>query len=240
MKTINKKENQLIFTAEIDESLANAIRRYVLQIPILAVEEVEISKNDSPLYDETIAHRLGLIPLETTKTGLQKKEATLKLSSKKEGAVYSSELKGDIKVIYGNIPITSLSKGQELEFAAKVKIGKGKEHAKFSPGLMFYKNAVNIKIDKDCPTEITEVCPLKVFSSSGGKINADNSLACDMCGACLEFSKNKSKEYIKIEPTNELSITVESFGQINCEEIFKRAIETLKDDLESFSKHISK
>jgi len=68
MKLINKKENKIMFTAEIEESLANAIRRYMNQIPVLAVEEVEISRNDSPLYDETIAHRIGLIPIKTDET----------------------------------------------------------------------------------------------------------------------------------------------------------------------------
>ena len=53
MKIIDKKDNQITFSAEVDESLANAVRRYVDQIPILAIDEVEISKNDSPLYDES-------------------------------------------------------------------------------------------------------------------------------------------------------------------------------------------
>ena len=73
MKTINKKNNQITFTANIDESLANAIRRYIDQIPILAVDEVEISKNDSPLYDETVAHRIGMVPLKMDKTIDEKK-----------------------------------------------------------------------------------------------------------------------------------------------------------------------
>jgi len=51
MKLIEKKKNQITFTAEIDESLANAVRRYLDQIPILAIDEVDISKNDSALYD---------------------------------------------------------------------------------------------------------------------------------------------------------------------------------------------
>jgi DNA-directed RNA polymerase alpha subunit len=68
MKVITKKNNQITFSAEVDESLANAVRRYVDQIPILAVDEVEISKNDSPLYDETVAHRIGMIPLKMDKS----------------------------------------------------------------------------------------------------------------------------------------------------------------------------
>jgi len=51
MELIKKDQNKLVFKAEIEESLANAIRRYVYQIPIVAVDEVEISRNDSPLYE---------------------------------------------------------------------------------------------------------------------------------------------------------------------------------------------
>jgi len=64
MELIEKKENQITFIAEADERLMNSIRRYVNQIPVLAFDEVVISRNDSPLYDETIAHRMGLIPLK--------------------------------------------------------------------------------------------------------------------------------------------------------------------------------
>jgi len=63
MKLIEKKEDYVTFTAGIDESLANAIRRYVNQIPALAVDEVEFLKNDSALYDETIAHRMKQLPI---------------------------------------------------------------------------------------------------------------------------------------------------------------------------------
>ena len=144
MKIIEKKPNQIVFSTKIEETLANAIRRYLNQIPILAIDELEISKNDSPLYDETIAHRIGLIPLKMDK--LDKKPIKLKLSSKKEGIVFSEELKGKAKIAYENIPITFLNKNSELEFTATTKLGKGSEHSKFSPGLMFYRNLIELKI----------------------------------------------------------------------------------------------
>ena len=37
------------------------------------------------------------------------------------------------------MPITLLSEGQEIEIVANVKMGKGQEHAKFSPGIMNYR-----------------------------------------------------------------------------------------------------
>ncbi len=240
MKLINKKDNQITFIAEIEESLANAIRRYMNQIPVLAVDEVKISRNDSPLYDETIAHRIGLIPIKTDKSVNVKTTSKLKLDVKKEGMVYSGELKGDLKIVYENIPITTLNKGQELNIIATVKKGKGEDHAKFSPGLMFYRNVVDIKLDKDCPKEIVNICSKKVFDFKEENVVVKDSSECDMCEACIEVCRKYKKDSIKLIPRKELVISLESFGQINVEEIFKKSIEIFKKDLADISKKISK
>lgn len=237
MKLIEKKDNQIKFTAEIDESLANTIRRYLNQVPTLAVEEVEISKNDSALYDETVAHRIGLIPLKMDK--LTKDSVQMKLSVKKEGFVYSGELTGGADVVYDNIPITALKKGQEIEIVATAKVGKGEEHAKFSPGLMFYRNIFDVKVEKDCPQEVVEVCPQDIFKSKDGKVVAEDIQRCDMCEACTELCEKKGKkDSIKITPTKELLIILEAFGQLSVEEMIKGSIKELKKDLADVSKKI--
>ena len=238
MKLINKKDNQITFTAEVEESLANAIRRYMNQIPVLAVDEVEISKNDSPLYDETVAHRIGLIPIETDKLVNEKTTSKLKLNAKKEGMVYSGELKGDARIVYAGMPITTLNKGQELNIVAMVKAGKGTDHSKFSPGLMFYRNVVDVKLEKDCPKEVVDICPKKVFDFKDNKIVVKDSSACDMCEACVEVCRRHKKDSVKLAPTKELVITLESFGQLDVEEIFKKSVEILKKDLAEVSKKI--
>lgn len=237
MKIIDKKNNQVVFQIEINESLANAIRRYLNQIPIPAVDEVEILKNDSPLYDETIAHRIGLIPLKKDKTITEKTPPKLKLSVKKEGIVYSKELSG-AKVVYDGIPITFLKKDQELEIIATIKIGTGSEHSKFSPGLMFYRNAVDIKIDSNCPLEVVEACPQKILKIKNEKIVAEEDYKCDMCEACIDICKKQKKDSIKLIPTKELIISLESFGQLSTNEIFRKSIEALKKDLASALKKI--
>jgi DNA-directed RNA polymerase subunit D len=240
MKTIEKKNNQIIFSAEIEEPLANAIRRYIDQVPILAIDEVEISKNDSALYDETIAHRLGVVPLKMEKGMKEGTEEQLSLVVKKEGLVYSEEIKGKVNPVHGKIPITLLKKGQELEILATARLGKGSNHAKFSPGLMFYKNVPKIKIDKDCPKEVVGVCPLNILKNENGKIVAVNEEKCYMCEACIEFCSKVGKQGIELIPTNELVITVESFGQMDETEIFTNSIEVLKEDLKEVVKKISK
>lgn len=240
MKKITEKENKLVFTAEIEDSLANAIRRYITEIPVLAIDEVEISKNDSALYDETIAHRLGLIPLALERITDLGKEFKLTLESKKEGMVYSGEFKGPIKPVYENMPIVLLNKGQELSLVGHVKSGTGITHAKFSPGLMSYREVINVKVDKDCPAGIIDSCPKKVLVADGGKVKVEEPLECDMCEACMEYAQKNKKDCINVEPTGELIISLEGFGQIKTEDIFKKSIETLKKDLDSLQKQISK
>jgi DNA-directed RNA polymerase subunit D len=240
MKIINEKKNQITFSAEIEESLANAIRRYIYQIPVIAIDEVEISKNDSPLYDETVAHRIGLIPLKMNKSVKENSEVKLKLSVKKEGMVYSKELIGKIEPVYGEIPITSLKKGGELDIVAIVKSGKGSTHSKFSPGLMFYRDIIDIKIEKDCPPEVVNICPQRILKSSNGKIIAEDSYKCDMCEACTDLCQKKQKDSITLTPLKELTITLESFGQLDVKDILNKSINVLKKDLSLVSGKIAK
>jgi len=237
MKIIDKKENKIVFSTEMDESLANAIRRYINHIPTLAIDEVEISKNDSPLYDETIAHRLGLIPLKMQK--IEKNLPVLNISVNKRGFVYSKELKGNVGVVYGEIPITSLNKDQELELIATLKKGIGKEHAKFCPGLMFYRDILEVKIKNDCPKQVIEKLPKEFLKSNSGRVIIEDPSLCDACEECFEVCKRMGKpECLEITPTGQIVITVESFGQISSEEIFKNSIEALKKDLTEVVKKI--
>ena len=238
MELIEKKTNKIVFKAEMEESITNAIRRYLGHIPILAVDEVEISKNDSPLYDETIAHRIGLIPLKTEKSVNEKTTASLKLSTEKEGTIYSGQLKGGVKVVYDKIPITILNKGQEFELTAHARAGRGVEHAKFSAGLMFYRNFASAKIEKDCPQEILESSKKNMIKTEGGKIVIQDVYGNDVCEAAIEKYMKEGKTQIEIIPSNELIITVESFGQMDADDMFKKSIEVLKKDLELVEKKI--
>ena len=240
MEAINQTKDQIVFSTEIGESLANSVRRYLNQIPIIAIDEVELSKNDSPLYDETIAHRMGLIPLEMSKPLNEKKEIKLKLSVNKEGVVTSGEIKGEPKVVYDKIPITLLKKGQELELVAIVKSGKGSEHSKFSPGIMFYRNIIEVKLKEGCPKEILEECPKELLEAKNKTISIGDPTLIDLVEVLAEKCKKQGKDSIQITPTNKLIITVESFGQLDPKEILKRAIEVLKKDLSEVAKKIGK
>lgn len=237
MKLINKKNNQMIFSLEAEVTLANAIRRYLNHVPIIAIDEIEISQNDSALYDETIAHRMGLIPLKTGKKISEKSTSELKLDSKKEGNVLSGELVGGVEVIYKEIPITVLGKGQELKLTATTKVGRGNEHSKFSPGIMFYRNVTEIELDKSLLNEIKIICPDAEIKEKGDKIIIIDNKAKEICDVCEGIGKKAGKP-AETKLSKELIITLESFGQMDVEDILEKSIEELKKDLSEVEKGI--
>ncbi len=248
----DKEQGKISFVvSEIGESMANAIRRSTAEIPILAIDEVEFYKNDSALYDEILAHRLALIPLrpkiklaEREKCsckgeGCKKCTVEIKLSAKGPATVYAEQLEGNIDVVYGKMPIVVLEEGQELELVAYARLGKAIEHAKFSPGLVYYRNVPNIKINKECETceACANACPTNAIAFENGKLVVKDVYACDLCEACVEACKKEGKEDgIVIEKTNDIIFFIESWGQIPAREIFGEAIKVLRQNLKETAK----
>jgi len=59
-----KKDSISFVLGDTDTSMANALRRVMMaEVPTMAIDLVEIEQNTSPLHDEYLSHRLGLIPL---------------------------------------------------------------------------------------------------------------------------------------------------------------------------------
>jgi len=252
MKIISKDKEKISFIAEASDSLANAIRRSVAEIPILAIDEIEIFKNDSAIYDEVLANRLGFVPLVCEKTFTERDKCTckgkgcgkcsvdLKIKTKGEGTVYSKKLKGKVKLVHEEIPIDILNKDQELELIARARLGRGKEHSKFSPGLIYYRNLAKINLDNKCDDckKCVEACPQNILRIEKGKLDVKDIYKCDLCEACVEACKKHEKNAINIEKENEIVFFIESWGQIEAKEIFAKAIEQLNANLKEISKKI--
>jgi DNA-directed RNA polymerase II subunit RPB3 len=65
--SINNDSMTFMLT-KTDTSVANALRRVMIaEVPTMAIDLVEVENNTSVLHDEFIAHRLGLIPLRSSK-----------------------------------------------------------------------------------------------------------------------------------------------------------------------------
>ncbi len=138
----------------IHRSYANAIRRFAIsEVPTMAIDEVVIIENSSIMYDELLAHRLGLIPLKTdleryvlpeecdckSPLGCPRCRVLLVLDAEavdKTKVVYSGDLKSEdkfVKPISNSIPIVKLAPRQVIKLEAYARLGKGKEHAKWQP-----------------------------------------------------------------------------------------------------------
>lgn len=231
MKKISKDDKKIIFTTEMNVSLANALRRSVNEIPVLAFEEVDVYKNDSALYDEMIAHRVGLIPLKNQKVKQGSfVEFKLKTKAKGEKKEVSSGDFGD-GVVYDEIPITILEKDQEVEIVARATQGQAIDHAKFSPGIIYYYHLNKIKVGSSAEKneELAKAYP-KVFSFDG-KLKVENDWALETDGEDQEEFKG-----VEITETKDIVFQIESWGQIKAQEIFNESVKALNKNLDEVSK----
>jgi DNA-directed RNA polymerase subunit D len=248
--------NSLTLTLkDIDPSTANAIRRTILSnVPTLAIEDVRIIENSSSLYDETIAHRLGLIPIKTDPKLFNFREnckckgkgcpsCTLELTldvecKKNYQTVYSHDLKSSdlkLKPVEG-IPIVRLGKSQKISLEAEAVLGTGKEHAKWQPAVVGYKYFPIIKIDKSCTNckECVDACPVNLLKATKSKITVTDKKLCTLCNSCVEACE---EDAITVEGDDSKFIfKIESQGALYPKEIFKMACETLESKTKELSK----
>src|SRR3989344_4115937 len=207
-------------------SYVNALRRYIMEeVPVMAIETVEFRKNSSILYDEMIAHRLGLIPLTTDLKsytlpekckcggkGCARCQVKMTLSAKGPSIVYASDIKSKdsaIKPVFPEMPIVTLIKGQSLELEATAVLGKGKIHSKWTPALAYYKHKPIIEVGNvKNPEEIVEKTHGSIFEIKGGKLEVikDNLFKYDLAGVLEEVSKGE----VKVKYGNDIVFYIES------------------------------
>jgi len=228
MELIKNTPELLVFKTEASENLANAIRRSVNDVSSVAIDEVEFVKNDSALYDEVLAHRIGLIPLKTNKKMSTKTEVTLKLQKKGPCTVYSGDLEGGTDVVFKEIPLTILEDGQEIEFSAFARLGKGSEHTKYAPGMCYYRHILEVKSDPKIDKIVQEA------KSVLKPVKKGSNWVCDLDeGVVSEIEKINSNS---VKDKDELIFFVESFGQMDAKDILKASIDALGKNLDEFEK----
>lgn len=243
----DKKTGRVTFQIKnTNPVIANAIRRQIIEaVPTMAIDEVELIKNSSSLYDEMIAHRLCLIPIKTDLKSYNLKEeckckgegcakCTLKLTLKAKGpcTVYSDDLKSQdpkVKPAIAKIPIVKLLKDQDLELIATAKLGTGKEHVKYSPGLAWYEYKPKIeKINDKHPDleKYREKYPSQIFKD--GKIDKKKIEEENLYDAC----EGINDDIIKItRDETTIIFNIEPWGQLKPTEILSKAAEKFKEKL---------
>ena len=255
----NKEQGKLSFILKDSNFVyANTLRRLMIdEVPTMAIEDVEFISNNSILYDEIIANRLGLLPLKTDLKSYNLPEkckcegkgcnrCQLKMvlrPTKGAGIVYASEIKSKdpaVKPVYGNMPIVKLLKGQTLELEATAVLGKGKQHAKWSPCHVYYKYRPIIEIVGEVknPEAIIEIDHNNIFEIKDKKlvVNKDKVLDCDLSLDFSEIDKN-----VKMSASDkDFVFYVESFGQLSCKEILNKAVEIFDEQLDEFVEELKK
>jgi DNA-directed RNA polymerase subunit D len=228
-------------------AFANVLRRVIMtEVPTMAIEDIEFRKNNTALYDETIGHRMGLLPLKTDLKGYRMKkgaeddgsaacEAIFTLKAKGPGIVYASALKPkDPKIvpIYPEMPIVRLLKGQDIELHAVAVLGKGSVHTKWTPSLVWYTYEPTLTINNksDMFEKMKPLYPKKIFDKAGKIDKAailENDLVDAVAGVCDDIIKVDYNE-------NNIIFHVESWGQLDCKTIVQKAVELFDEQLDKF------
>jgi DNA-directed RNA polymerase subunit D len=248
----------------VPPSFANSLRRAMIgQVPTLAIEDIRIYDNTSALFDEMLAHRLGLIPIRTDAAAYVPREecscegegcpsctATFTLSMEGPVMVYSRDLiPQDPETVpaYDTIPIVKLTKDQKVVVEAHATLSKGRVHAKWQPTTACgYKNFPAISIDEACDGcgLCVDECPRNVLVVSGGrvKIVEENLENCSLCGlcerACLGSGIGDEPAISVDSEKNRFIFVVEGDGSLTVKEIIMQGLSYLKDQSDELAEKL--
>ena len=258
VKILNKKGDMLTFVLEgATPAFANALRRIMVsEVPTMAVEWVDFHQNSSVLFDEIIAHRLGLIPLTFDPTkfkslddckcddkGCPLCEAVFALDKKGPCTVYSGDMKAAnkaVKPMNPNFPIDELLENQELRFEARARLGIGLEHSKWQAAIASYQYFPELEVKPGCkPEELKKAvasCPKDVLVLKAGKPVLKDPANCDLCLSC-----EQACECVKVKSdSSKFIFRVESVSGLTPQQIVAKAAEILQAKAEDFKKNASK
>lgn len=242
VELLSRDESKAQFMVEdVHFSVVNALRRAIItNVKTIAIDDVVIYNNTSTMYDEILAHRLGLIPIKTIpELEKSKKEVIFTLNEIGPKTVHSGNLTSsdpDIVPVYDSMVIVSLKLGESIELEAKAKFGDGNEHAKFTPAHVFYHFYPKIDIIKENirnASKIAEKCPVDILQAEGERLSVKKGQLsrCILCGACEDFA---GKDIISISSDNKkIVFEMESWGQLQLKQIIDEALDSLQEETEA-------
>jgi len=246
IKKISEEGNASKFLVKgVSAETMNSIRRAIMEeVACLAIEDISFYKNDSVMFDEMLAHRLGMLPVKTDLKGMKPGDK-VKLVLEKEGpcTVYSKDIKSSdpkTEITDKKIPITKLDKDQTLKIEMDAVMGTGKQHVKWQPAIIAYQEVAVIKSGTDCNEceDCVKVCPKDVLEIKAKKVVLKNPYGCILCGACRDACKESALE-ISTEPESFI-LSVETQGTLETKECISMAVSELKNRSKEFEKELLK
>lgn len=248
VEKLGRKDRSLKFLVEnSNPAFLNAVRRISMnQVPVLAIEDVGIDENDSALFDEAVAQRLGQIPLDfdpekfnlpeecDCEDGCPNCRARFSLEEEGPGKVRAGDLESEsegVKPLYEDIPITVLDDNQLIKLEATAILSTGKDHSKHQASIASYQyypqiNVDNRKLDKEEARRCAEVCPRDVFKLDNGNLRVVDESRCTICKECVE---EVDSDGIEVEGDEERFIfKIESISALEPLTILKKTSEILE------------
>ncbi len=228
-----------------DHVFMNSIRRAAMNsVPVFAIEDVTFYDNSSILFDEYLAHRLGLLPIKTDPKKFKLGDK-VKFTLDKEGpgTIYSKDIKTTdpvIDIIEKEIPVAKLKKGQRIRLEATAIMGVGKEHAKWQPAIISYNQLPVITVGKDCNLckDCVENCSKGALEIKANKVVLKDPLQCNLCGKCKDICKTGA---FKLEyDTSSYILAVESHGSLGTQDVLLGAVNALAGKNKEFMEKIKK
>ena len=249
-------------------AMANALRRTLLSdIPKMAIDKVEFHlgpimyddkeyESVTPLFDEIIAHRLGMVPVPTDLNlfcpqsecvcgGEGCPNCTIMYSLNKIGpcTVLSGDLEPlgnpDLRVKDEFIPIVELTDGQAVLIYATAVMGTAKKHVKWQVANgVGYKYLPQIAIEEGMESdeevlECAALCPKKVFEVEDGKLVIKNPLECSLCRACTDHLGEKGGITVTGDDQN-FFFKFETDGSLTAQQALDKAVEILAEEANDF------
>jgi len=232
---IDKKGDKIKFLLEKSTpAFANTLRRIMIaDIPILAIDVVEFEDNNSALFDEMLAHRMGMIPLKFDPKKFNVREeckcggkgcssctAFFALEKSGPSTVYSSDMKSaskSVKPASPDFPIINLLKNHHIKLEAKARMGMGREHSKFQAANVSYNYLPSIEVIKN------------------KKLKLVDPYNCNECMVCQEVSDGNVR--LKSDRTS-FVFTVETISGLGPKYIVEKAADILESKAEEFGKKL--
>jgi DNA-directed RNA polymerase subunit D len=249
-----------IVLEETEPAFVNALRRVLIaDVPKMAIEDVEFHlgpiraedgkeyESVAPLFDEMIAHRLGLVPIPTDLALYNRREdcpschgegcpsctIIYSLNKRGPGLVTSADMEpiGDTKLRPKDqgIPIVQLAEGQAILIYATAQLGTGKDHAKWQAthgvGYSLYPVLKAGSKSLDALEEGVPFCSAHMLTTS---LEEESVELPEDCTRCNQFRETYKVDAVKVasDPTRFI-LQYETDGSLAAKDVLLRSLEIL-------------
>ncbi len=251
-----------VLLEETEPAFANALRRILIaDVPKMAIEDVEFHlgpiraedgkeyESVAPLFDEIVAHRLGLVPIPTDLTLYNRREdcptchgegcpsctIIYSLNKRGPGLVTSADMEpiGDTKLRPKDqgIPIVQLAEGQAILIYATAQLGTGKDHAKWQAthGVGYAYLPVLKAGSKTIDTLDPSVpfCTAHMLTTSSHEESVELP---EDCAVCAKFREAYKADSVKVanDPTK-FVLQFETDGSLAAKDVLAKALDILAE-----------